>query len=71
MGTENYFCAVFFKIFDSGKSGNDSFVVGDNAFLKRYVEIAADKNFFAGYVDVFNRHFVCGVHGKASFLWKN
>ena len=62
MGAENYLCAVFLEVFDGGKGGNDSFVVGDNAFFKRYVEIAADKNFFAGYVDVFDGHFVCGVH---------
>ena len=62
MGAEDYLCAVIFEVFDGGECCNDSFIVGDDAFFKRYVEIAADKNFFAGHFDVFYGHFVCGVH---------
>jgi hypothetical protein len=51
---KNYLCALAEKILDSGKCLYDSLVGSDNAVLERYVEVAANKNSLACYVNVFN-----------------
>ncbi len=44
------------KILNSGQGCNNALIIGDNAgfLVQGNVEIAAEQNFFAGYVDIFN-----------------
>ena len=52
MRAENDFAAVSDQLLDSGQSGGQTVGVGDNAVLERYVEVAANKNFLAFYIDL-------------------
>ena len=42
------------QILDGGKCAADTAVVGNDAVLERYIEIAPNKNLLAAYVDILN-----------------
>ena len=48
------------KVLDRRQSAVDAGLVGDDAVRHRNVEVAADKNLLAGYVDVFNGFLIVG-----------
>ena len=52
------------QILNGGKAGDDALVIGDLAALDGDVEIAADKDPFAVYVDILDRHFFQYIHLK-------
>ena len=62
MRRQNYLRAVVQQIFYSGQSGPYSVVIRYVALrIQRYVEVAADKNSFSLYVDIFYCLFVHDV----------
>ena len=55
---------VLEQILDGGQCSNDTGFVGDVAFsIQRDVEVAANENFLAGNLNVFDSHLI-EVHGK-------
>lgn len=54
MGAEDNLCALFDQLLDRGKSCNDTSLIGDLAFLERYVEIASYQNSSACCVKIVN-----------------
>ena len=59
---EDHGGTVLLQIFDGGQRLADTLVVGDFSVGQRHVEVAADKNLLALYVDVLNRLFVHSGH---------
>ena len=64
MGAEDYFCIVGNQVLNGRQCSNNSFVVCDYAVFERNVKIAADKDAFAGYLDIFDCFFIQRVHRK-------
>ena len=58
MGAEDDLSALAKQVLNGRDSGDDTLIAGDNAVLKRYVEIAADKHALTGYIYVFYGFFV-------------
>ena len=54
MGAEDDLCLMASQILDGWQRSNDALVVGDDAVLERYIEIAAYQNAFAGYLNIFD-----------------
>jgi len=55
---KDQFCAVVNQIFDGRERSIDAVFIGDNTVFERNVEVAASKNAFAVYFDIFNGFFV-------------
>ena len=58
MGTEDQLSAVLNQIFDRRQSGDNPFVVRDDAVFERDVDIAAGLYAFVRYVVILDRLFV-------------
>ena len=67
MRAKNNLCAIVEKVLNGRKCANDSLIRGDNAILHRYVKVAANKDCFAGYFNVFNCFLVISCHKFFSF----
>ena len=66
----NNFAALIKKILDGGKSFYDSLIAGDHTIFERYVKVAANEDFFAGKIDVFDC-FLVVVHWLTPILFYN
>ena len=62
MRAKNNLCAIVEKVLNGRKCANDSLIRGDNAVLHRYVKVAANKDCFATYFNVFNCFLVVSCH---------
>ena len=58
MRAKDYLTAVSDELFDGGKGSYQTVLVGDLAFLERYVKVSAAKYALTAYIDVINRFFV-------------
>ena len=62
MGAKDDLAAVVDQLLNGGQGRIDAVFIGDDAALHRHVEVAANQDFFALYVDVVHRFFVQQAH---------
>ena len=66
MAAQNDPATVLDQLFNGGQSGHDAVVIGDDAVLHGDVEIAADQNVSALYLNIFNCLFAKSAHMRNS-----
>ena len=62
MAAQNDPATVLDQLFNGGQSGHDAVVIGDDAVLHGDIEIAADQNVSALYLNIFNCLFAKSAH---------